>query len=288
MLPFDQSMVFKGSYFFTQPDAPSALPSPEEARMAAAAAAPNSKGSHRPRPLRLPALNLLVKFGRTITIAEGQCLWAIRHLLPQVPVPEVYGWCRDGQDIFIYMQLMPGCTLEERWQTLLPEDKRELCEQLRGIVGSLRRLEQDPSDRFIGHVGRQPLLDIVFDAYSNSGPFLTVPAFHDYFSYLPLEFKASMPHPFRSKLIDDVPIVFTHSDLHLSNMIVSAEGDGTPRVVAIIDWHQSGWYPSYWEYCKARLTAEVGSEWETGYLWRILQPTEQWEDWNYFCLKLGV
>ncbi|GBE87499.1 hypothetical protein SCP_1101760 [Sparassis crispa] len=157
-----------------------------------------------------------------------------------------------------------------------------------GIVGALRRLEQDPSDRFIGHIGRQPLLDIVFDEYPNSGPFPTVPAFHDYFSNLPFEFNASMPHPFRSKLIDDVPIVFTHSDLHPSNVIVSAEGDGAPRVVAIIDWHQSGWYPSYWEYCKARLTAEVGSEWETGYLWRILQPTEQWEDWNYFCLKLGV
>jgi hypothetical protein len=46
------------------------------------------------RPVQFESLNLLVKYGKEITIAEGQCLWALCHFLPsQVPVPEVYvGW----------------------------------------------------------------------------------------------------------------------------------------------------------------------------------------------------
>ena len=46
-----------------------------------------------PIPVVFSALNLLVKFDRHITIVEDQRLWAIRHLLPSVLVPEVYGWC---------------------------------------------------------------------------------------------------------------------------------------------------------------------------------------------------
>jgi thiamine kinase-like enzyme len=57
--------------------------------------------------------------------------------------------------------------------------------------------------------------------------------------------------PQRQGLPDDSPVFFTHADLNLVNIIVSSPDDGPARVLAIIDWHQSGWYPAYWEYCKA-------------------------------------
>ena len=60
-------------------------------------------------------------------------------------------------------------------------------------------------------------------------------------------------------------------------------------MVAIIDWHQSGWYPAGWEWCKARLTAAEGEEWDVEYLPKVLTP---WVDynyhWDYFALALGV
>jgi hypothetical protein len=85
----------------------------------------------------------------------------------------------------------------------------------------------------------------------NSGPFPSVSAFHDYFTsaYGPLrdlDLKDRRTHPYRSFFADDFPTVFTHADLHRSNIMVSVGQN--PRVVAIIGWHQSGWYPSYWEY----------------------------------------
>lgn len=148
-IPFNESIVFKDSSFFTQQ---AALPSPAEVRAAAAAKLTNTgnRDPRRPYPVQFPSQNLLVKYGRGVTIAEGQCLWAIRRLLSAVPVPEVYGWCRDGNEVFIYMQLVRGDTLEERWETLTVEERVGVCEQLRQMVGALRGLEQDPEDRFVG------------------------------------------------------------------------------------------------------------------------------------------
>jgi len=64
-----------------------------------------------------------------------------------------------------------------------------------------------------------------------------------------------IPDPFRDSLPDNSPITFTHADLHPSNILVTS--DAPYRVVAIIDWHQSGWYPDYWEYYKATYTASI-------------------------------
>jgi len=150
-LPFDKSIVFKNSSFFTQKGAPCALPSPAEVRAAANLINTGPRNLRRPCPVRFPSLNLLVKYGREITIAEGQCLWTIRSLLPDVvPVPEVFGWCQDGNEVFIYMQMVRGATLEERWEALTREERVDICEQLRPMVGALRQLEQDPTDRFVG------------------------------------------------------------------------------------------------------------------------------------------
>lgn len=93
----------------------------------------------------------------------------------------------------------------------------------------------------------------------------------------------------RLELPDDVAIVFTHGDLHRSNIVVSSEGEeGDPRVLAIVDWGQAGWLPAYWEFCKARWTTGIGEEWEVEYLPRFLEPFRGYDCWDYFVLKLGV
>ena len=75
-------------------------------------------------------------------------------------------------------------------------------------------------------------------------------ALHDWFSTL---YRRNLANPemypadpYRSSLPDDVSIVFTHSDLHPSNVIVA--NDGEPQIVAIIDWQQAGWLPEYWKF----------------------------------------
>ncbi|KNB19638.1 hypothetical protein FOXG_16872 [Fusarium oxysporum f. sp. lycopersici 4287] len=126
--------------------------------------------------------------------------------------------------------------------------------------------------KFLGQINREPLQDVVFaDAIRpRAGAFSSLKEFHDWFSFLFKRLAASgshwegyelkdIPDPYRQLLQDDPGVVFTHADLHQSNIMVS-EG-GPCRVVAIIDWHQSGWYPDYWEFYKAEYTNHWESEW---------------------------
>jgi hypothetical protein len=71
-----------------------------------------------------------------------------------VPVPEVYGWCRDQGEAFIHLQLVEGITLEKAWPDLDIEEKYEICQQLQQNFEALRELKQDPSaSSFIGKLG---------------------------------------------------------------------------------------------------------------------------------------
>lgn len=69
--------------------------------------------------------------------------------------------------------------------------------------------------------------------------------------YVPIE-------PFRQDLPDDSAIEFTHGDLHRSNIQITPSKPY--RVVAIVDWEQSGWLPAYWEARKAQYTADRNDE----------------------------
>ncbi|KAI9654126.1 MAG: hypothetical protein M1829_000980 [Trizodia sp. TS-e1964] len=286
-LPSDSSIVFSDSAFFTRnPD--HALPSPADVRA--------NQLPDRSAPVRFEELNLLVKYGKDITIAEGQCLWALRRLLlTTVPVPEVFGWTQDGSEFFIFMELVPGVTLENKWASLSNPQRIEICEQLRGMVLELRQLKQDPTDHFLGHISRKPLLDIVFTGNTKppAGPFISVPEFHDWLSSMTKRGMerhwpdpSLIPDPFRDQLPDDSALTFTHADLHPSNILVS-DDDEPCRVVALIDWHQSGWYPRYWEYCKAVFTAIPNGEWETEYIPRFLEAEDCHDAWAYYPQTLG-
>ena len=88
---------------------------------------------------------------------------------------------------------------------------------------------------------RQPLHDVIFDYKQPAGPFQSVKSFYDWIANLtrrmPLD-EDKVVDPMRSGLLDD-SIVFTHGDLHRSNILLSKSHKGPPYIVAVIDWHQS-------------------------------------------------
>jgi hypothetical protein len=70
-------------------------------------------------------------------------------------------------------------------------------------------------------------------------------------------------------------------------------------VAAIIDWAQAGWYPAYWEYCKARwikvnpayFEDAFQDDWRAKYLPTILDPVDDetyYHPWLYFVLSKGI
>ena len=138
-----------------------------------------------------------------------------------------------------------------------------------------------------GTIGCQPPQDILFEGLWILKPFTSITAFHDYFSN-PRNWLLSS-HRFRNTLRDNQQIYFTHGDINGANIIVSPPSDGPVRIRAIIDWYQSGWYPTNWEYCKAR--------WQTsehdlcGWQCHLSEFLERWPtrwfwEWDYFTLSL--
>ncbi|KAJ5231027.1 hypothetical protein N7489_011735 [Penicillium chrysogenum] len=251
-------------------------------------------GAHvRPPPAVFEDMGLVVKWGIQVGISEAQSIYAIhRFLNGRIPVPEVYGWRTDRDEKFIYMQYMRGRTLEEAWESLEHNERDIVCHQLRTAFNNLRQLEQDPSDTFIGNIMRSPLYDraLHLNYLSEAGPFTSVHEFHEWFTFLPrrpMPDPHSVPiEPFRHELFDDSSIKFTHGDLHRSNIILTPSKPY--RLLAVVDWEQSGWLPEYWEARKAQYTAFHREKWSTKYLPMILDQYASTADpWDWYISAMG-
>nr|POF17742.1 hypothetical protein CFP56_13154 [Quercus suber] len=243
-------------------------------------------------------LGLMVKWGEKITIAEGQCLWFIRnHLRHSVPVPRIFGWKRDQNQTFLYLELVPGDTLADRWNGLNEIERSSLCKQLREMVSSWRQIRPCPgTSRFkLSQIGGQALRDIMFSEAGHypGGPFPNVATFHDFFVGLPWYTRpecagSKLDRKARAGLEDDVPVVFTHGDLDQTNILISRAGQGPLRIMAVIDWHQSGWYPIHWERLKAQMVAYPDSDWGTKYLPRVLDPANYEYFWAFEYVSMCI
>lgn len=139
------------SSFFRENQA-STLPTPGEVR-----AINNASGGffctnfRRPRPVRFPSLGLIVKYGSDITVTEAETQIMLHtQLKGKVPIPEVFGWTEDGGQIFIYMALIDGETLEQRWAALNEEERVAVCRQLNGMVKAWRALEKRDQTLYVG------------------------------------------------------------------------------------------------------------------------------------------
>lgn len=80
-------------------------------------------------------------------------MWALKEFLRGgIAVPEVYGWCRDGNENFVYMELVEGETLLQRWPSLSAAERLEIAKQLRGMMESLASLKQEDGTNFVGKI----------------------------------------------------------------------------------------------------------------------------------------
>jgi hypothetical protein len=84
------------------------------------------------------SLGLLFKYGKgRVQFAEGQYLWALKHLVPEVPVPEIYGWTTEGDFVILYMELVKGVTVEKRWLSMTDEERARFWKGVRDVVDNL-------------------------------------------------------------------------------------------------------------------------------------------------------
>jgi hypothetical protein len=144
-------------------------------------------------------------------------------------------------------------------------------------------------DLILGSIGGQHLFDVMFEGLPKGGPFSSVKEFHDWFANQANRFHPNLEEfvdPMRPGLPDSASIKFTHGDLHRSNIIMSPDSN-PPRIRAIIDWQQSGWYPDYWEYCKAIYTVHANDEWVLKFAPTLVGIPNCLNYWDFYMNALG-
>lgn len=201
--------------------------------------------------------NLVVKYGAGVDLREADCMIYARNRI-KLPVPEVIGCLSESGINYIVMLHIEGKCLDECWQTMDPINKENVIESLASLVDRMRKFTFD-GERWIGSVLGGPCLDPILDGIdvSERGPFENVAGFH---GAITKALHKSHDSYFSDILTDgignDYPIVFTHGDLAPRNIMVSGA-----KVVALLDWEFSGFYPEYWETEKLAYNADWRDDW---------------------------
>ncbi|XXH00871.1 hypothetical protein Hte_007222 [Hypoxylon texense] len=219
---------------------------------------------------RLADNKTIVKSGITTRLAEAEAMRFVRDHT-SIPVPEVYNayWDEESGRVRIVMEYIEGERLDYAWDKLTEEEKESVTGQLRNHFTELRKI----SGSFIGSVDGSACDDVYFeDKPGVYGPYSDEDAFnrgiiqawttgHDDPWIL------NLCEMFRTTMKGH-KIVMTHNDYYPRNILVRGS-----EVVAVLDWERSGFYPEYWEYCRALWRPDWDSSWmKEGFVDKVLEP----------------
>ncbi|KAJ0124414.1 protein kinase subdomain-containing protein [Diaporthe amygdali] len=205
---------------------------------------------------------MVVKTGSDVRLTEAATMKFIAEKT-NIPVPRVLSaFLRNGA-AYIVMEKIEGQELAKLWHHISDETRANLLGQLRQIVDELRALEP-PSEFCVGSCTGGSLQDFRQSRAPppvRFGPFRTMQDFH---SWLRDGLKQGEAENMEQAELDSVnemiarqdgpwpPPVFTHGDLNPSNILVRDD-----KIVGIIDWEMSGWYPHYWEYTSLKIGSHL-------------------------------
>jgi aminoglycoside phosphotransferase (APT) family kinase protein len=200
----------------------------------------------------------IVKTGDSVRLTEATTMQFVREHTA-IPVPEIYNAYRDEKTghVRIITEYVEGDCLEHVWDKLNPSEKDLIIQQLRNIFLELRELK----GTFIGGIDNTACEDQLFTSdLGGYGPYDNEKDFND---GIVTALKRSQQGPWVDmvsemilKLLQDHKVVLTHGDFAPRNVLVQ----GT-KVVAVLDWELSGYYPEYWEYVKALWRPAWESAW---------------------------
>ena len=168
-----------------------------------------------------------------------------------IPVPRVRRVVKCQWDFLIVMDYIPGPTLAHVWPTLSTWRKIRVAFTLRRYVRQLRRLKASattPPGPLSAQGARICESPIFGQVQSHRGPFASYSELSAFFNerhQMAMDAnKLPQDDPSRNDLFDNSePLVLTHQDLNLRNIIVGEDGR-----LWIVDWAWAGYYPPWFEY----------------------------------------
>lgn len=199
--------------------------------------------------------HLVVKTGPFVHLTEAATMSFVAANT-SIPVPRIHCSFVHNNQAFIVMERIQGTSLAEAWKTLSDADRESIFSQLQQMFQELRSLQPPLATGVESCQGGSLRDSRIARSRPRFGPFKTIQDFH---LWLREDLKPE-EHPERKddedwKKIKEMAAkqdgpwpqpMFTHGDLNPFNILV--RGD---RIVGVIDWEFSGWYPCYWEYTSA-------------------------------------
>jgi Phosphotransferase enzyme family len=195
--------------------------------------------------------------------------------VPQPRYPHLSSW--------LVMDLVKGRMLVDCWDTLSALMKFRVACTMRMYVSQLQRLRGTvPGSVAGGIVG-----GVLFD-HEYRGPFQTVTQFRHYYEMVSQSGWVSLVRarksvgsvhvPSRPSVIGlEWPLVFTHGDLNLGNIMLSDDG-----VLWIIDWETSGFFPPWLETVGLRYYDNAPKSWQH-FRWFVAGSYPDYEQlWDFF------
>lgn len=195
--------------------------------------------------------------------------------VPQTRYPNMSKW--------LVMDLVKGKSLLECWGAQSFFMKFRIVCTLRGYIGQLRRL----SGTIPGSLTTGLSTGILFDD-QDCGPFKSATEFRIYCNHIAYTGWESVVRSRRSHnpgsippqphlAVDEWPLVFTHADLNMSNIMLSDDG-----ALWIVDWETAGFFPPWLETIGIGTFDDAPSSWRR-LRWFIAGADRRYEAyWAFF------
>ncbi|EEP76255.1 predicted protein [Uncinocarpus reesii 1704] len=185
---------------------------------------------------------LCLKYGGSVSKNEANALLLVeKHTT--IPAPQLIDFTRDKHGTgFLLMTTVPGIPAEKVYYLMTYEEREQLAKDLGKCVSQYRRIKNCHRSLICDTTGG-PITDNRI-GHIPYGPYATKTAFLDDLTEGLEELRRERP---LSLLYEkEHEICFTHSDLHLANLLL----DGG-RLSGIVDWENAGFKPEYWDYTRA-------------------------------------
>ncbi|OAX84433.1 hypothetical protein ACJ72_01211 [Emergomyces africanus] len=223
-------------------------------------------------PVKFLPLGLCLKRGRANTENEANALRLIENhcsinapkLVDHVIIDEFSG--------FVLMTQIDGYPLNQVMYRITYEEREQIGKDLAKWIHEFRQIP-NKSKYLIAGASGGPICDHMYEGRT-PGPFNSTTEFTDDITQFVFNLEQHKSQQPIAKLYEkDDDVCFTHSDLHLSNIIVR---DG--RLFGLIDWENAGFKPEYWEFVRA-LWPYGGDKRNTAIYWTAFgdKYEDEWE-----------
>lgn len=200
-----------------------------------------------------------VKRGPYVRVTEAKTMEFIANNTT-IPIPKLLDTFTYNGDTHIITTYVNASVLEDVWESLSGEEQASCMQQLGEYIRQLRELPC-PEPGKVQAVDGRGCWDNRLHWPGEYGPFARHSDFskalnHDHVRQNP-ELYPEAAELFAKAGGKDRRTVFSHGDLGPQNILWK---DG--KIVAILDWEMSGWFPDYWEYTRTYFGCRLESWWE--------------------------